>query len=196
MIKESPVQSHCLSFKQVPHSTRLFLDYLYQFDNVRRFFPRSPLSRDWLDDEVARLHYDPARRQRVAAVLERQNRAWGASQETLDNIARFRAGASAVVTGQQVALFGGPLFSIYKALSAIKLATEFSHAGQECVPVFWLATEDHDLAEVNHVTLPRKRRACSAIPRQPASCARATARARPWAVPSPSCSRACSGIPA
>jgi len=153
MIKEGAVQSHCLSFKQVPHSTRLFLDYLYQFDNVRRFFPRSPLSRDWLKDEVARLHYDPARRQRVAAALERQNRAWGASQETLDNIARFRAGASAVVTGQQVALFGGPLFSIYKALSAIKLATEFTHAGQECVPVFWLATEDHDLAEVNHVTL-------------------------------------------
>lgn len=153
MIKEGAVHSHCLSFKQVPHSTRLFLDYLYQFDNVRRFFPRSPFARDWLKDEVACLHYDGARRERVAAILERQNRGWGASQETLDNIVRFRAGASAVVTGQQVALFGGPLFSIYKALSAIKLATEFTHAGQECVPVFWLATEDHDLAEVNHVTL-------------------------------------------
>lgn len=146
-------ESHCLSFKQVPHSTRLFLDYLYHFDNVRRFFPGAPFSRDWLQDEVSRLHYDAGRRERVAAVLERQNRGWGASQETLDNIARFRAGASAVVTGQQVALFGGPLFSIYKALSAIKLATEFTHAGQGCVPVFWLATEDHDLAEVNHVTL-------------------------------------------
>ncbi|HYN16227.1 MAG TPA: bacillithiol biosynthesis cysteine-adding enzyme BshC [Terriglobales bacterium] len=146
-------ESHCLSFKQVPHSTRLFRDYLYQFDNIRRFFPRAPWSRDWLKDEVSRLHYDAARRERVAAILERQNRAWGASQETLDNIARFRSGASAVVTGQQVALFGGPLFSIYKALTAIKLATEFTHAGQECVPVFWLATEDHDLAEVNHVTL-------------------------------------------
>jgi bacillithiol biosynthesis cysteine-adding enzyme BshC len=146
-------ESHCLSFKQVPHSTPLFLDYLYHFDKVQRFFPRAPFSRDWLKDEVSRLHYDAARRERVAAVLERQNRAWGASQETLDDIARFRAGASAVVTGQQVALFGGPLFSIYKALTAIKLATEFTHAGQECVPVFWLATEDHDLAEVNHVTL-------------------------------------------
>ena len=153
MVKEGAVPSHCLSFKQMPHSTRLFLDYLYQFDNVRRFFPHAPFSREWLKDEVARLHYDRARRERVAAALERQNRAWDASQETLDNIARFRAGASAVVTGQQVALFGGPLFSVYKALSAIKLATEFTHAGQECVPVFWLATEDHDLAEVNHVSL-------------------------------------------
>jgi len=153
MIEKSVVQSHCLSFQQVPHTTRLFLDYLYHFDNVGRFFPRPPFSRDWLTEEVSRLHYDPARRERVAAILERQNRAWGASQETADNIARFRAGASAVVTGQQVALFGGPLFSIYKALTAIKLATEFTHAGHECVPIFWLATEDHDLAEVNHVTL-------------------------------------------
>ena len=147
------MQSHCLSFKQIPHSTPLFLDYLYHFDKVQRFFPRAPFARDWLKDEVSRLHYDAARRERVTAILERQNRAWGGAQETLDNIARFRAGASAVVTGQQVALFGGPLFSVYKALTAIKLATEFTHVGQECVPVFWLATEDHDLAEVNHVTL-------------------------------------------
>jgi len=153
MTQKSVVQSHCLSFQQVPHTTRLFLDYLYHFDNVRRFFPHPPFSRDWLKDEVSRLHYDRSRRERVAAILERQNRAWGASRETLDNIARFRAGASAVVTGQQVALFGGPLFSIYKALTAIKLATEFTHTGHECVPIFWLATEDHDLAEVNHVSL-------------------------------------------
>jgi len=147
------VPSHCLSFDHIPHSTRLFLDYLYRFDKVGRFFPRQPFARDWLKDESARLRYDQARRERVAAVLERQNRAWGASPEALDNIARFRNGAAAVVTGQQVALFGGPLFSVYKALSAVKLATEFTHAGQECVPIFWLATEDHDLAEVNHVTL-------------------------------------------
>ena len=153
MSEKNLPQSHCLSFQQVPHTTRLFLDYLYHFDHVRQFFSRAPFTRDWLSDEVSRLHYDTARRERVAAILERQNRAWGASQETLDNIARFRAGASAVVTGQQVALFGGPLFSIYKALTAIRLATEFTHAGQDCVPIFWLATEDHDLAEVNHTTL-------------------------------------------
>ena len=120
------MESHCLSFQQVPHSTALFLDYLYHFDKIRRFFPCPPFARNWLKEEASRLHYDAARRERVAAILERQNRAWGASPETLDNIARFRAGASAVVTGQQVALFGGPLFSIYKALTAIRLATEFT----------------------------------------------------------------------
>ena len=147
------MQSHCLSFDHIPHSTRLFLDYLYHFDRVQQFFARPPFARDWVGEEAARLRYDSARRERVAAILERQNRAWGASNSTLDNIWRFRAGASAVVTGQQVALFGGPLFSIYKALSAVKLADEFTQKGHACVPIFWLATEDHDLAEVNHVTL-------------------------------------------
>ena len=66
---------------------------------------------------------------------------------------RFRRGALAAVTGQQVGLFGGPLFSIFKALTAVKLAEQATAAGVDCVPIFWLATEDHDLAEVNHVSL-------------------------------------------
>jgi len=70
------------------------------------------------------------------------------------NIERLRRGALTAVTGQQVGLFGGPLFSIFKALTAVKLAEEATAAGVECVPVFWLATEDHDLAEVNHIALP------------------------------------------
>ena len=56
-----------------------------------------------------------------------------------------------MVTGQQVGLFGGPLFSIFKALTAVKLADQATRSGVDCVPVFWLATEDHDLAEVNQV---------------------------------------------
>ncbi len=59
-----------------------------------------------------------------------------------------------IVTGQQVGLFGGPMFAIYKALTAIKLAEEATTAGIDAVPVFWLATSDHDLAEVNHVSIP------------------------------------------
>jgi len=143
----------CLSYSAIPHTTALFADYLHHFDKVRSFYPRAPLDRSWAKEEAGRIRYDQQRRERVAAVLERQNRAWGASQETLDNIARLRAGASVIVTGQQVTLFGGPLFSLYKALTAIKLATEFTQSGVDCVPVFWLATEDHDLEEVNHVTL-------------------------------------------
>ena len=57
-------------------------------------------------------------------------------------------GAFVVVTGQQVGLFSGPAFTIYKALTAIRLAQWLSAEGLPSVPAFWLATEDHDLEEV------------------------------------------------
>ena len=149
-----PVKAQCLPFSQIPHTTRLFADFLAWSPNVQPFYSRPPQFRDWVKDETDRVRYDAARRERVAAVLKRQNEAWGASTKTLENIERLRAGAFAAVTGQQVGLFGGPAFSLYKALTAIRLAEEANAAGVDCVPVFWLATEDHDLEEVSHVGLP------------------------------------------
>jgi bacillithiol synthase len=151
---ELPVKSECLPFSQIPHTTRLFADFLSDHSKVQRFYPRSPYFNQWFKDEALGLQYDSQRRERVSAILERENQSWGASRRTLENIGRLRAGASAVVTGQQVGLFGGPLFSIFKALTALKLADQATRAGVDCVPVFWLATEDHDLAEVNQVSIP------------------------------------------
>jgi len=152
------VKAHCLPFSQIPHSTRLFTDFLAYSPKVQPFYPRPPHFGDFLKEESASLRYDSTRRQRVADLLERQNKSQNgdgpASPRTLANLDRFRKGASAVVTGQQVGLFGGPMFDIYKALTAVKLAEQANAAGVDCVPVFWLATYDHDLAEVNHVSLP------------------------------------------
>ena len=147
------MKSQCLPFTQIPHTTRLFLDYLSYAPTVRNFYPRSPIFSEWLKDESQRVTYDAARRAKVSDILARQNRACGASPKTLANIDRLRNGSLAAVTGQQVGLFGGPLFSIFKALTAVKLADEATTAGVDCVPVFWLATEDHDLAEISHVAL-------------------------------------------
>ena len=147
------MKPQCLPFAQIPHTSRLFLDYLSYAPSVRGMYPRSPLFSEWVKEEAQRVDYDSARRGKVSEILERQNRAWGASPKALANIERFRRGALAAVTGQQVGLFGGPLFSIFKALTAVKLAEQAMAAGVDCVPVFWLATEDHDLAEVNHVAL-------------------------------------------
>jgi bacillithiol synthase len=148
------VNSHCFPFRQVPHATRLFLDYLEHTPSVQKFFPRSPHLLAWARDESSRLQYPAERRAQLAQVLERQNRRFGASAKILDNISAFRDGALTLVTGQQVGLFGGPAFSLYKALSAVKMADEVRRLGLNCVPVFWLATEDHDLEEVNHVRVP------------------------------------------
>jgi bacillithiol synthase len=147
------LKAQCLAFSEIPHSTPLFLDYLFDRPSVREFYPRPARFSEWVKDEAQLVRYDEGRRRKVADILERQNRVWGASPKTLASIDRLRRGAVTAVTGQQVGLFGGPLFSIFKALTAVKLAEEATAAGIECVPVFWLATEDHDLAEVNHVSL-------------------------------------------
>ncbi|MFZ1130332.1 MAG: bacillithiol biosynthesis cysteine-adding enzyme BshC [Terriglobales bacterium] len=152
-VGDVPMKAQCLPFQQIPHSSRLFLDYLAYTPSVRGMYPRSPIFSEWMKDESGRVVYDAARRAKVGEILERQNRAWGASGKTLANIERLKRGAVTAVTGQQVGLFGGPLFSVFKALTAVKLAEQATAVGVDCVPVFWLATEDHDLAEVNHVGL-------------------------------------------
>ena len=94
------------------------------------------------------------RRQKIADVLERQNQAWNVDSAALDNIEKLRNGACAVVSGQQVGLFLGPAYTIYKAVTIIRLARELNARGVNTVPIFWMASEDHDLAEVNHAIFP------------------------------------------
>ncbi len=148
------MKAQCLPFTQIPHTTRLFTDFLAYSPNVQRFYPHSPHFNEWAKAEATTLADDASQRARVSAILERQNKSWDASLQTLANLARLRQGAAAVVTGQQVGLFGGPMFALYKALTAVKLAEEATAAGVDAVPIFWLATSDHDLAEVNHVSFP------------------------------------------
>jgi len=147
------VKAQCIPFAQIPHTTRLFSDFLYDFPKVSSFYPRPPYYSDWLTEQAETVQYEGERRRQVSVVLLRQNRGWGASEKTLANIAKFEAGAVAAVTGQQVGLFGGPLFTVFKVLSAVRLAEEATARGVPTVPVLWLATADHDLAEVNHTFL-------------------------------------------
>jgi bacillithiol synthase len=149
-----PVKAQCLPFNQIPHTNQLFADFLTYSPKVRRFFQRPPHIGKWIAEEAAHIQYSDILRKSVSSILERQNRAWGTSDKTIANIQRLRSGAFAAVTGQQVGLFGGPLFSLFKALTAVKCAEESTRAGVDCVPIFWLATQDHDLAEVQQAHLP------------------------------------------
>jgi len=148
MVESRTVDTQCLPFSSIPHTTRLFADFLYHFENVRGFYARPPAPKTWWEEEKRQIAYPQQRRLAVAAILERQNREFGAGDRTLGNIQRFREGAPVVVTGQQVGLFGGPVFCLLKAVSVMQLAEE---AG--AVPVFWLASEDHDLEEINFVNM-------------------------------------------
>src|SRR5215467_503351 len=140
-----------LTFRQLPHQPALFLDYVDRFEKVRSYYGHPPKM-----EEVIRaaksLDYPAERRAVVARILEVQNATFGASAETQANLQRFANGALAVVSGQQVGLFGGPAYSLYKALTAIQIAQELTRNGFDAVPVFWMATEDHDLEEVRYTS--------------------------------------------
>jgi bacillithiol synthase len=140
-----------LTFRQLPHQPKLFLDYVDHFEKVKAFYAHPPTMQ--AATRVARkLDYPEDRRAEVAAILGRQNAALGAGAETNANLERLANGAVAVVSGQQVGLFGGPAYAVYKALMAIQIAEELTRGGMEAVPVFWMATEDHDLEEVRHTS--------------------------------------------
>jgi bacillithiol synthase len=148
--EEAGLRVETIPFDRIPQQSRLFLDYLKDPIALRRFYP-----------SAVRFHHElPARAPEVLAAhktdrgalcsaLTRMNQSWGAGTETLANIKLLNdPDCLAAVSGQQAGLFTGPLYTIYKALSAVKLAGCLSQRGTKAVPVFWIATEDHDFAEV------------------------------------------------
>jgi bacillithiol synthase len=140
-----------LTFRQLPHQPKLFLAFMGEFEKVKSFYAHAPTMQ--AATRVGRkLAYPPERRAEVAAILGRQNAALGAGAETNSSLERLANGAVAVVSGQQVGLFSGPAYAVYKALTAIQIAEELTRGGMEAVPVFWMATEDHDLEEVRHTS--------------------------------------------
>lgn len=144
------------------HFTKLVQDYLTTFDNspIRKFFPLSPFERGealtkLADSIVQRSSTGAAQaaRQRVVAELRKQYDEVGvrnsAIERNLDLLAKPTT--LTVVTGQQVGIFGGPLYTLYKAVSSIALARELDGLlDYDVVPVFWQETEDHDLDESSH----------------------------------------------
>src|SRR5271157_1407729 len=141
----------CIPYTHVPHSSALLTDYLYHFDRVSHFYNGSPYDPQSYQAIAAQMSKFEFARGEIAEVLARQNRAFGCPEPILANIQRLsESGTFAIVTGQQVGLFSGPAFTLYKALTTVRLAQSLSEQGLPCVPVFWLATEDHDLDEVSH----------------------------------------------
>ena len=140
----------------LPHLSRLYGEYLALGEGaasqVRGWYGAEPLGGGWMGRPVAVPDAG-----RLADALAAQSREFGAGDVALANVERLRAGARTVVTGQQVGLLGGPLLTLLKAATAVARAAEATRAtGVEHVPVFWLASEDHDLAEVDQVSLLSK----------------------------------------
>ena len=137
----------CFPITATPGLSRLFLDYCAGADSARRFYGHDG-GLDWQIRPPLPAHW-----QQLTALLTAQN----PLSSVVAALESLRQGAGVVVTGQQVGLFGGPLFTPFKAATAIARARQATAAGRPHAAIFWLASEDHDFAEINHVTFPARR---------------------------------------
>jgi bacillithiol biosynthesis cysteine-adding enzyme BshC len=138
----------CHPIPEAPGLSRLFLDYCAGDEAARRFYALNLPASGWQARPPVPTHWPE-----LVTLLAAQNPSASAAP-ALDAL---RSGAGTVLTGQQVGLFGGPLFTPFKAATALARARQATKAGRPHAAIFWLATEDHDFAEINHVTFPAHR---------------------------------------
>ena len=147
----------CHPITVAPGFSRLFLDYCAGTAAARLFYSAGQSGMDSQAGWKARPSL-PAHWPELVALLGAQNASSTAEgTEGARALDALRQGAGAVVTGQQVGLFGGPLFTPFKAATALARARAATAAGRPHAAVFWLASEDHDFEEINHVTFPARR---------------------------------------
>ena len=141
--------------RRFPWIRRLAADYAYDFRSVAPFFSGDPAERAAWADAIARTQAHDRRRAEIAAVI-------GGQQERRQAPARAREAGRlladrrtvSIVTGQQAGLFGGPLFTLLKALTALKLAEQVARDHHiPAVAIFWIDAEDHDWEEVRSCTV-------------------------------------------
>jgi len=140
--------SECYPIDVVPGQSRLFLDYCAADPAVRPFYSSLPRETGWHQRCSRPDHWNE-----IVDLIAAQN----PSSSAAPAIAALRSGAATVLTGQQVGLFGGPLYTPFKAASALARARQATSAGHPHVAIFWLATEDHDFAEINLVSFPSRK---------------------------------------
>lgn len=147
---DAPALGIPIDIRRLPWSRKLTWDYAFAFGGLASFFARDPSRRESWGEMIQLTQEHPRPRAEVAAILEAQQQRRGVSREARSAAARLRDSRSvAIVTGQQAGLFGGPLFTLLKALTAIKLAARVEREHHvPAVPVFWIDAEDHDWVEV------------------------------------------------
>jgi bacillithiol biosynthesis cysteine-adding enzyme BshC len=131
----------------------LFRDYLAARPEVLRFYGGGGFDLAAIAEAALRADTLSRPRAAVAEALVRQQEALGAPQAAERARSLREPGTVAVVTGQQAGLFGGPLLVLFKAIATVQVARLLSEKGQPAVPAFWVASDDHDFAEVRAVSV-------------------------------------------
>lgn len=146
-----------INFSDIPGHHNLFLDYVYEFHKVKDFYFTDFRNKDAYADHFRAVtkEQNPFLHKLPELILD-QYTSFQPSSKTQKNIALLKEPKTlAVFTGQQLGILGGPLYTIYKTITAIKLAQYLNERFDEFnfVPVFWLEGDDHDFDEVNSVTI-------------------------------------------
>lgn len=140
-----------VNFSDIPESPNIFLDYLYEFENVAKFYPSNFRNESDIKEIFSKVRKTEKERENIVSILREQNPASIVSGLTSSNIEVLKFQNSfAVMTGQQLGFATGPLYTIYKTITAIKLAKSLSekYPDYNFIPVFWLEGDDHDFDEV------------------------------------------------
>jgi bacillithiol biosynthesis cysteine-adding enzyme BshC len=154
-----------IDFARLSWVRPLVREYLSNFKAVSEFFAGDPHDPAAWRDTISRVDRAYRSRPLVASVIESQLVGREAPSAARDNAAKLRqAGTVAVVTGQQAGAFGGPLYTLLKAVSTIQLARKVeADCGTPVVPVFWVESEDHDWAEVRQTAILDRNQTLSTI---------------------------------
>ena len=154
-VTTASASSLAIDIRSFPWIRRLAADYAFDFANVAPFYAGDPATSSAWADTIQRsqsLARQPAATARVIAAQQAQRNAPAASREAAARLAN--PATRVVITGQQAGLFGGPLFTLLKAITAMKLAKQVETDHRvPVVPVFWIDAEDHDWPEVSGCTV-------------------------------------------
>ncbi|WP_300434533.1 bacillithiol biosynthesis cysteine-adding enzyme BshC [Christiangramia sp.] len=151
----------CISYPETNYFTPLILDYLSEKKELREFYNRFPKIENF-GDHIAekKKSYDHSIRKDLLDVLQHQYSKLAVSEKTKNNIESLASeNTFTVVTGHQLNLFTGPLYFLYKIISTINLTKQLKekYPNNNFVPVYWMATEDHDFEEINFFNLHGKK---------------------------------------
>ncbi len=138
-------------YEKLPYS-KLLIDYVRQEKNLSPFYSGHSFSEDSVRQKAADFRFTGDRNRSYEA-LEQFNIKLDAPAETRRRLKQLKDPNSlALVTGQQVTLYGGPLYTVYKTVTTLNYASRWEKLlGRPVIPVFWMADEDHDLEEVCQV---------------------------------------------
>ncbi len=142
-----------LPFSALPGTPQLFLDYANNESDAPNYFMGHFSDLMAYETHLQQLERRSYLREQLYNILVAQNKAYHGGPDTFSNLELLRRPDTfAVVTGQQVGLFTGPLYTLYKALTAVHLARWLAEQfpAYSFVPIFWLESEDHDFLEINH----------------------------------------------